>query len=582
MLRIGSDRARTAELPKARENLREAEAELAMLDSVRRAVAERAAELERTQSRIEEVRRDTVRLQARYLLARRKSLSRRLAALREAEAAIERADAEARRLAAHGTFPIDLRDRVVTLDDRRRGAESRVGAARAEFEARAARVTEAGRLEFEALSVSVGQLSSDAIAGLEKAAYGPTPAPVEERGLIARLLARLVSAARAFLAWVLRRHSIQEAAADADTSAEETPFGGFAQDEAVQLLERHRRYLMLKPVVEAQEEARLRLQREEQVLTTAVEQLVELVAAATRADLDAAVATFLDGCDKRVAYEAAVAAGREADERHEALLGGRSREEIERLLDETSSRLDAILAGNPEIEAGDTDEPAAAIEERIKALDAERHALEIASARLEEELRGALGDHRARADVEEDAERWRREVAHLEKRREAARIAREVIDEAMTEVYRDFAPAVSSFLSDGFTHVTEGRYQRALVDPRTLEVSLLLPETHQVIKDPPVSRGTLALAYILMRIGLAQHMSAVAEPVPLVLDDPFVDLDERRLRLTLDFIAELSDRMQVFLFTKDQGIARWLETTVPSERHRLHMLSRLATPASAL
>jgi uncharacterized protein YhaN len=152
----------------------------------------------------------------------------------------------------------------------------------------------------------------------------------------------------------------------------------------------------------------------------------------------------------------------------------------------------------------------------------------------------------------------------------------------MTAVYRDFAPAVSSFLSDGFNHVTEGRYQRALVDPKTLEVSLLLPETHQVIKDPPVSRGTLALAYILMRIGLAQHMSAVAEPVPLVLDDPFVDLDERRLGLTLDFVATLSERMQVFLFTKDPAVARWLETRIPGERHRLHALSRLISVAGAV
>jgi uncharacterized protein YhaN len=97
-----------------------------------------------------------------------------------------------------------------------------------------------------------------------------------------------------------------------------------------------------------------------------------------------------------------------------------------------------------------------------------------------------------------------------------------------------------------------------------------------------VSRGTLALAYILMRIGLAQHMSAVAEPVPLVLDDPFVDLDERRLGLTLDFLAELSGRMQVFLFTKDPAVARWLETRDPGERHRLHALPGLISVAGAL
>jgi len=149
-----------------------------------------------------------------------------------------------------------------------------------------------------------------------------------------------------------------------------------------------------------------------------------------------------------------------------------------------------------------------------------------------------------------------------------------VIGEAMAAVYRDFAPAVSSFLSDGVERVTEGRYRRAHVDPSTLQVSLLLPETGQVITDPPVSRGTRALAYVLMRIGLAQHMSAVGEPVPLVLDDPFVDFDSKRVVLMLDFIAELSQRMQVLLFSKDPGVLRWFEAQAGGGRHSALMLSR--------
>jgi uncharacterized protein YhaN len=244
--------------------------------------------------------------------------------------------------------------------------------------------------------------------------------------------------------------------------------------------------------------------------------------------------------------------------------------------------LQALLANHPDLEPTDSGESTSALEERLKALERKQHELEVTSARLDQEVQSALGDQRARADVEEDVARWQSEAERLEKRRDSARLAREVIDEAMTAVYRDFAPAVSSFLSDGFAHVTEGRYQRAHVDPKTLEVSLLVPETHQVIKDPPVSQGTRALAYILMRIGLAQHMSAVGEPVPLVLDDPFVDLDEHRLGLTLEFILQLSERMQVLLFTKDPTVVRWFEANAPGDAHRLHELSRLNEPAAVV
>jgi uncharacterized protein YhaN len=126
---------------------------------------------------------------------------------------------------------------------------------------------------------------------------------------------------------------------------------------------------------------------------------------------------------------------------------------------------------------------------------------------------------------------------------------------------------------------TDGRYRRAHVDPATLRVSLLVPETDRVMTDPPVSHGTRTLLYVLMRIGLAQHMSAIGEPVPLVLDDPFVDVDSRRLERILDFLLTLSERMQILIFTKDREILRWFEAQANGEEHQLHRLDTLLTPS---
>ncbi len=582
MLRIGSDRARTAELPKARENLREAEAELAALDRTRGAIAARSQELEQTQARLAELQVTTVTLRAQYLLARRKSLSRRLDALREVDAALERAVADRDRLESYESFPSELRDRVVALDDRRRGAVRRLEVARSEMETREAVVTDATSLEFEGLRLSAGQLSSESVAGLERIAYSPPPIAEERRGFVSRLLRPVFAAISRLLMWAMRRNVAAETPAEDEAEPEGITVPDVAPIEALELLEKYRRYLTIGPTVEAFDEARARFQREEQALSLVITEITALLGGRADVSLEAAVEEFLEACAKRAEYEASVLAMNEAQQRREALLGGRSEEDIERQLDDSNARLKEILDANPELEPAGGDDPTSAIEERIKAIDAQRHELDIGCARMEEEVRGAMGDQRARADVEEDVERWRREAARLEQRRHSATMAREVIDEAMTSVYRDFAPAVSSFLSDGFAHVTEGRYQRAHVDPSTLEVSLLLPETHQVIKDPPVSRGTLSLAYILMRIGLAQHMSSVSEPVPLVLDDPLVDLDEQRLGLTLEFIAALSERMQVLLFTKDPAVRRWLENNAGGDRRRLHLLSRLVPATSAV
>jgi uncharacterized protein YhaN len=140
---------------------------------------------------------------------------------------------------------------------------------------------------------------------------------------------------------------------------------------------------------------------------------------------------------------------------------------------------------------------------------------------------------------------------------------------------------VNTFLSEGIEAATDGRYTRAHVDPSTLRISLLVPETGQLMSDPPVSHGTRTLLYVLMRIGLAQHMSAIGEPVPLVLDDPFVDVDSRRLSRMLDFLLQLSGRMQVLLFTKDREILSWFEQNAVGGAHRMYVMSG-ALSATAL
>jgi uncharacterized protein YhaN len=85
-----------------------------------------------------------------------------------------------------------------------------------------------------------------------------------------------------------------------------------------------------------------------------------------------------------------------------------------------------------------------------------------------------------------------------------------------------------------------------------------------------------------MRIGLAQHMSRINEPVPLILDDPFVDVDAPRLARTLEFLDRLSEETQVLFFTKDGAVLDWFRASANRERDRLHMLNRRTLTAALL
>ena len=88
-----------------------------------------------------------------------------------------------------------------------------------------------------------------------------------------------------------------------------------------------------------------------------------------------------------------------------------------------------------------------------------------------------------------------------------------------------------------------------------------------------LSRGTRAAAYLLLRVGLAQHMSAMSEAVPLLLDDPLVDIDDLRVEQFLELLSEISEEIQVLLFTKDESTRVWFERhCAGNPMHKLSLL----------
>jgi uncharacterized protein YhaN len=52
-------------------------------------------------------------------------------------------------------------------------------------------------------------------------------------------------------------------------------------------------------------------------------------------------------------------------------------------------------------------------------------------------------------------------------------------------------------------------------------------------------------------------MSSIGEPVPLILDDPLVDLDNVRIENFLDLLLELSQEVQILLFSKGEATKGW-------------------------
>ena len=295
--------------------------------------------------------------------------------------------------------------------------------------------------------------------------------------------------------------------------------------------------------------------------------------------LEKLLAAFDEGCRRRRAHDDAARRLAGAREQRGMLLGGRSPEELRRALEESEREAGRILAEAPSLEGATTHEPARELSQRTEKIGNDLHDAELRIEGLTTRIDTELEKLRPRADVEEEIERTRREVGMLERFRDELQIAMEVISEAADEAHRDFAPHVGRFLSRHIAQVTGGRYRDMHLDPTTLELRVEAPETRRLENIEKLSRGTRAAAYLLLRIGLAQHMSSMHEPVPLILDDPLVDLDATRKEHFLDLLLQLASDVQIILFTKDETIKTWF--TPHSKEGAPHSLTLLQPPLAA-
>jgi uncharacterized protein YhaN len=100
--------------------------------------------------------------------------------------------------------------------------------------------------------------------------------------------------------------------------------------------------------------------------------------------------------------------------------------------------------------------------------------------------------------------------------------------------------------------ITNGRYRRVRVDDANLGIDVFAPERGGWVPVSNLSQGTLDAIYLAARLGLVRLVTGDRRP-PLILDDPFVTLDDARATRALSLLKELATGFQViYLTTSDR------------------------------
>jgi DNA repair exonuclease SbcCD ATPase subunit len=194
----------------------------------------------------------------------------------------------------------------------------------------------------------------------------------------------------------------------------------------------------------------------------------------------------------------------------------------------------------------------------------ERLEVEVADAdRAVNSARDAEAQARARVeqntvDAEEVAAHVERAAAateHLDALQRRARIYEmtlKAIDTAERATIRTATRYLEQHMRGNLELLTGGRYRRVQVDDEDLAIRVFAPERNDWVDVSTLSQGTLDVIYLAARIGLVRLVTGDRRP-PLLLDDPFVTLDDERAARALALLKAVSHDFQViYLTTSDR------------------------------
>nr|MBP9004414.1 hypothetical protein [Candidatus Hydrogenedentota bacterium] len=159
------------------------------------------------------------------------------------------------------------------------------------------------------------------------------------------------------------------------------------------------------------------------------------------------------------------------------------------------------------------------------------------------------------ARIQEDITWTRHQLTQLENEQAALALALATLEEAALQRHRRIAPGLSRNASRFLERITGGAHTEVRVGP---DLSLSLRST-QDGSEAFLSKGALDQLYLALRLALVQRLSRNGERLPMLLDDPFANYDDTRLRAALELLREMGQEYQVLLFTCREDTARQAE-----------------------
>ncbi len=203
-------------------------------------------------------------------------------------------------------------------------------------------------------------------------------------------------------------------------------------------------------------------------------------------------------------------------------------------------------------------------EEKLAALGESLHQREGALLELTRREAALQGEMGRLSEIEEEGERLKEREERLARRKNALVIACDLLAGSVEEFRRTYLARFAAEIGRHLQITTGGRYDSVrLEEDFTLRLKGKGGAWHPA---EHFSRGTVDGVYLAVRLALTRHLSQ-GRHLPILLDDPLLNLDRQRLGETLKSLERLAAEHQIILFTHDENLAR------RAARDRWHVLT---------
>jgi len=128
------------------------------------------------------------------------------------------------------------------------------------------------------------------------------------------------------------------------------------------------------------------------------------------------------------------------------------------------------------------------------------------------------------------------------------KIALHMLSLGKKQYEKERQPSVIKAAQKMFTHITQGSYTR-IFKPMESDDIFIVDESERAKGILEMSRGTREQLYLAMRFGLIEEYEVRSEPLPIIMDDVFVNFDDDRNDQMIDRVRHFAQSRQVIVLT---------------------------------